>query len=88
MCAGPYRFVERVAQGKIVLERFADYWDKANIHIDRVEFVPITDSTARLASLRSGDLHMIERASPTDLRGDPRRQPLESHAACRSSATR
>jgi peptide/nickel transport system substrate-binding protein len=75
VCAGPYRFVERVAQGKIVLERFADYWDKANIHIDRVEFVPITDSTARLASLRSGDLHMIERASPTDLpeiRGDSR----------------
>jgi len=67
VCAGPYRFVERVAQGKIVLERFADHWDKANIHIDRVEFVPITDSTARLASLRSGDLHMIERASPTDL---------------------
>jgi len=73
VCAGPYRFVERVAQGKIVMERFPDYWDKANIHIDRVEFVPITDSTARLASLRSGDLQMIERVSPTDLaeiRGD------------------
>jgi peptide/nickel transport system substrate-binding protein len=67
VCAGPYRFVERVAQGKIVLEKFAGYWDKANVHVDRVEFVPITDSTARLASLRSGDLQMIERVSPTDL---------------------
>ena len=75
VCAGPFKFVERVAQGKIVGERFADYWDKANVHIDRVEFVPITDSTARLASLRSGDLQMIERVSPTDLaqiRGDTR----------------
>jgi peptide/nickel transport system substrate-binding protein len=75
VCAGPFRFVERVAQGKIVGERFADYWDKQNIHLDRVEFVPITDSTARLASLRSGDLQMIERVSPTDLeqiRGDGR----------------
>jgi peptide/nickel transport system substrate-binding protein len=75
VCAGPFKFVERVAQGKIVGERFADYWDKGNIHVDRVEFVPITDSTARLASLRSGDLHMIERVSPTDLdqiRGDNR----------------
>jgi len=75
VCAGPYRFVERVAQGKIVLEKFPDYWDKGAIHIERVEFVPITDSTARLASLRSGDLHMIERVSPTDLaeiRGDSR----------------
>jgi peptide/nickel transport system substrate-binding protein len=67
VCAGPFKFVERVAQGKIVGERFADYWDKANIHVDRVEFVPITDSTARLASLRSGDLQMIERVSPSDL---------------------
>jgi peptide/nickel transport system substrate-binding protein len=67
VCAGPYRFVERVAQGKIALERFAGYWDKGNVHVGRVEFVPITDSTARLASLRSGDLHMIERVSPTDL---------------------
>jgi peptide/nickel transport system substrate-binding protein len=67
VCAGPYKFVERVAQGRIVGERFADYWDKANIHVDRVEFVPITDSSARLASLRSGDLQMMERVSPTDL---------------------
>jgi peptide/nickel transport system substrate-binding protein len=75
VCSGPFKFVERVAQGKIVLERFPDYWDKANIKLDRVEFVPITDSTSRLASLRSGDLHMIERVSPTDLaelRGDSR----------------
>jgi peptide/nickel transport system substrate-binding protein len=67
VCAGPFKFVERVAQGKIVLQKFADYWDKASVHLDRVEFVPITDSTARLASLRSGDLQMIERVSPTDL---------------------
>src|SRR6185436_19939662 len=50
-----------------VFERFADYWDKANIHLDRVEFVPILDSTARSASLRSGDLQMMERVSPADL---------------------
>jgi peptide/nickel transport system substrate-binding protein len=49
VCAGPYRFVERVAQGKIVLERFAGYWDRGNVHLERVEFVPITDSTARVA---------------------------------------
>jgi peptide/nickel transport system substrate-binding protein len=75
VCAGPYRFVERVAQGRIVLERFAGYWDKSAVHIDRVEFIPILDSSARVASLRSGDLHMIERVSPSDLaqiRGDSR----------------
>ncbi|HET8762942.1 MAG TPA: ABC transporter substrate-binding protein [Gemmatimonadales bacterium] len=73
VCAGPYKFVQRVAQGKIVLEKVPDYWDKAAFSIDRIEFVPITDSSSRLASLRSGDLQMIERVSPTDLaeiRGD------------------
>src|SRR5215211_9231084 len=29
VCAGPYKFVERVQQDRIVLEKFADYWDKA-----------------------------------------------------------
>jgi len=67
VCAGPFKFVERVAQGKIVLQKFTDYWDRGNVHLDRVEFVPITDSTARVASLRSGDLQMIERVSPSDL---------------------
>src|SRR4029453_16493205 len=67
VCAGPFKFVERVAQGKIVFERFVDYWDRANIHLDRVEFVPILDSTARMATLRSGDLQMMERLSPADL---------------------
>ena len=73
VCAGPYKFVQRVAQGKIVLEKVADYWDQKSFAIDRVEFVPITDSSPRVASLRSGDLQMIERVSPTDLaeiRGD------------------
>jgi len=75
VCVGPYKFVERVAQGKIVVEKVADYWDKAAFSVDRIEFVPITDSSSRLASLRSGDLQMIERVSPSDLaeiRGDSR----------------
>lgn len=67
VCAGPYKFVERVAQGRIVFERFKDYWDKNNVHFDRVVFTPITDSTVRLSALRSGELDMIERVSPSEL---------------------
>src|SRR5438132_10772873 len=36
VCAGPYRFVERVPQDRIVLEKFPDYWNKDNVHIDRI----------------------------------------------------
>jgi peptide/nickel transport system substrate-binding protein len=67
VCAGPYRFVERIAQGRIVFERFKDYWDKANVHYDRVVYTPITDSTVRMSALRSGELDIIERMSPSEL---------------------
>jgi peptide/nickel transport system substrate-binding protein len=43
VCAGPYRFVERVAQDRIVVERFADYWDKARVSIDLLERALATD---------------------------------------------
>ena len=76
MCAGPYRFVERVAQGKIVFERFADYWDKANIHIDRVEFVPITRlhrAPGQPALGRSPhDRARLARPTSPEIRGDSR----------------
>ena len=67
VCAGPFKFVERVAQDRIVLERFADYWDKDKIGLDRIVYLPIPDSTVRLANLQSGGLDMIERVAATDL---------------------
>ncbi len=36
VCAGPYKFVERVQQDRMVFEKFADYWNKDNIFIDRI----------------------------------------------------
>src|SRR5205809_2019619 len=75
VCAGAYKFVERVQQDRIVFEKFADYWDKDNIFIDRVMFLPIVDATVRLANLKSGGLDLIERVLATDIkdmRADPR----------------
>src|ERR1700750_140715 len=74
VCAGPYKFVERVQQDRMVFEKFADYWNKDNVHIDRVVFLPIIDSTVRLANLKSGSLDLIERVLATDIkdvRADP-----------------
>ena len=68
VCAGPYKFVERVQQDRIVLEKFADYWNKENVHIDRVVFLPIVDATVRLANLKSGGLDLIERVLATDIK--------------------
>ena len=68
VCAGPYKFVERVQQDRIVFEKFADYWNKDNVHIDRVVFLPIVDATVRLANLKSGGLDLIERVLATDIK--------------------
>ena len=63
VCAGPYKFVERVQQDRMVFEKFADYWNKDSVFIDRIVYLPIVDSTVRLASLKSGGLDLIERCS-------------------------
>ena len=68
VCSGPYKFVERVQQDHITLARNPDYWNAKAFSFDKIVFRTITDSTARLASLRSGDLDIVERVEPTDVK--------------------
>ena len=75
VCSGPFRFVERIAQDRITLERYPNYWNKGQIHFQRIVYQPIPDATVRLANLRSGQLDFIERLAPSDvpqLRNDNR----------------
>jgi peptide/nickel transport system substrate-binding protein len=67
VCAGPYKFVERVPQDRIVLEKFADYYDAARFSVQRIVFLPIPDTSVRFANLRAGQLEMIERLAPNDI---------------------
>lgn len=67
ICAGPFKFKSRVSQDKIELVKFDEYWDAENIHLDAVTYLPIPDSTVRLANLQSGDLDLINRLAATDM---------------------
>jgi peptide/nickel transport system substrate-binding protein len=67
VCSGPFKFTERIAQDRIVLERYPQYWNKDAIHFDKVIYTPIPDATVRLANLRSGQLDFIERVAPSDM---------------------
>ena len=67
VCAGPFKFVERVPQDHITLERFPQYWDAANIHLDRVTYQIIPDSSIRLANLQAGSIELSEYIVPTDV---------------------
>jgi peptide/nickel transport system substrate-binding protein len=68
VCSGPYKFVERVQQDHITLARNPDYWNAKAFAFDKIVFRSIPDATARLASLRSGDLDIMERIEPTDVK--------------------
>src|SRR6201996_1533772 len=75
VCAGPFKFVERVQQDRMVFEKFADYWNKDNLFVDKIVYLPIVDATVRLANLKSGSLDLIERVLATDIkdvRADPK----------------
>ena len=49
VCAGPYKFVERVQQDRIVFEKFADYWNKDNVY-HRPRGLSCRSSTPRCGS--------------------------------------
>lgn len=66
VCSGPYEFVSRVQQDRIVLKRFENYWNKGAYHFDKVVFLPIPDASVRLANLRAGDLDITEGIAASD----------------------
>jgi peptide/nickel transport system substrate-binding protein len=67
VCSGPYKFVERVQNDRVVLEKFPGYWNADKYPVQKVVFLPIPDTTVRLANLRSGSLDMLERLAPSDV---------------------
>lgn len=80
VCTGPYSFANRVEGDRIVLEKFAPYWEADKYHYDRVILLPIPDTTVRLANVRAGDLDIVERTAPADvasIRTDDRLQLFE-----------
>jgi peptide/nickel transport system substrate-binding protein len=66
VCVGPWQFVERVPQDRIVVERSPHYFDKSAARFDRVVFRIIADDNVRVANLRSGDIDVMHQVAPSD----------------------
>jgi peptide/nickel transport system substrate-binding protein len=66
VCSGPFKFVERVPQDHVTLERFADYWDAKDVHFDKVVYQVLVDPSVRLANLKAGTIDLAEYVSATD----------------------
>jgi len=74
VCSGPYKFVERVQNDRIVLDKFDQYYNAKDYAFKRVTFLPIPDTTVRLSNLRAGGLDILERMNPSDaqqVKADP-----------------
>ena len=56
VCVGPFKFKERVASDRIVLERAPDYYDADKVSLREITFKIITEGPVRASNLRSGDV--------------------------------
>ena len=63
---GPVRFVERVLDERVELERNDDYWG-GPIAFERVVFRPIPELSARIAALETGEVDIISRVPPDQI---------------------
>ena len=64
---GPFEFVEYVANDRIVLERFEDYWQEDLPYLQEVVFRPIPDPTVKLTNLQTGEVDWVDNVPPQQI---------------------
>jgi peptide/nickel transport system substrate-binding protein len=75
VCSGPFTFVERVPQERVVVKKFDKHWNAANIHFDQITYVTMPDSVVRFSNVLSGQLDIGTGILATDIKrgeADPR----------------
>jgi peptide/nickel transport system substrate-binding protein len=75
VCSGPFTFVERVPQERVVVKKFDKHWNAANIHFDQITYVTMPDSVVRFSNVLSGQLDIGVGILATDIKrgeADPR----------------
>jgi peptide/nickel transport system substrate-binding protein len=67
VCAGPFKFENRVPQDHVTLDQFDGYWDAKSIHFDKVVYRVMTNPEVRIANLKAGAVDLVEYVVPTDV---------------------
>jgi peptide/nickel transport system substrate-binding protein len=65
--SGPFKFVEWVPDSHITVERFADYWDKGQQRLDRIDIRHVPDTQVQLGMIRTGEAHLIDSVAASAL---------------------
>jgi oligopeptide transport system substrate-binding protein len=79
---GPFVLKEWIPNGRIVVEKSAQYWNAAHVRLNRIEFFPIESREAEEAAYRAGQIHVTyglpessiarhRREHPDEVRADP-----------------
>jgi len=84
---GPFMFKEWVTNDHVTIVKNPDYWNKSagGPYLDAVTFKPITDTTATLNALQSGDVDIAQTIAPNDVaaaKADTTLQYFDRGSAC------
>jgi len=63
---GPFRFERWIRDQQLVLAANADYW-RTPPKVDRVVFVPVSESATRVQQLRRSEIHIADNLPPAEL---------------------
>jgi len=84
---GPFMFKEWVPGDHVTLVKNPTYWNTAagGPYLDQITFKPITETTATLNALQSGDVDIAQAISPVDVptvAGDSKLTSIDRGSAC------
>jgi peptide/nickel transport system substrate-binding protein len=69
ICVGPFMYQNRVAGDSITVVKSPYYYDKKDVHLDRIVFKVENDAAAAAAALKAGDLQALDGIDSTQLQG-------------------
>jgi len=69
ICVGPFMYDNRVAGDSITVVKSPYYYDKKDVHLDKVVFKVENDASAAAAALKAGDLQVLDAVASTELQG-------------------
>src|SRR6476620_5631234 len=69
ICVGPFTYQNRVAGDSITVVKSPYYYDKKDVHLDKIVFKVENDAAAAAAALKAGDLQAVDGIDSTQLQG-------------------
>jgi peptide/nickel transport system substrate-binding protein len=69
ICVGPFMYDNRVAGDTITVTKSPNYYNKKNVHLDKIVFKVENDASAAAAALKAGDLQALDGVASTELAG-------------------